>query len=32
MHPGRRKALPDTSLGRIQEKVEKRKASVRATV
>jgi hypothetical protein len=32
MHPGRRKALPDTSLGRIREEVEKRKASVRAKV
>lgn len=32
MRPGKRKALPDTPLGRIKEQIEKLKASVRAKV
>jgi len=32
MRPGKRKALPDTAIGRLQEKIEKLKASVRAKV
>lgn len=32
MRPGKRKALPDTPLGRIDEQIEKLKASVRAKV
>ncbi len=32
MRPGKRKALPDTPLGRINEQIEKLKASVRAKV
>lgn len=32
MRPGKRKALPDTPLGRISEQIEKCKASVRAKV
>ena len=32
LRPGKRRALPDNELGRIEEKIEKRKASVRAKV
>ena len=32
LRPGKRRALPDTPLGRIQEQIEKLKASVRAKV
>jgi IS5 family transposase len=32
MRPGKRRALPDNELGRIEEKIEKLKASVRAKV
>lgn len=32
MRPGKRRALPDTELGRLDEKIEKLKASIRAKV
>lgn len=32
MRPGKRKALPDTPVGRLQERIEKAKASIRAKV
>ena len=32
LRPGKRKALPDTPLGRLNEQIEKLKASVRAKV
>jgi IS5 family transposase len=32
MRPGKRKALPDTPIGRLQERIEQVKASIRAKV